>query len=110
MKKTLIIAAVCGIAMVVGAVIYLCNEKQKNTEDKTPEPKAKEPEEESQASYVDLNEQKSSVASTISERHTVAAEIIRETLSEENNEVGESEHKVDFDEIDSSLDNLLDEE
>lgn len=110
MKKPLIIAAVCGIAIVVGVVIYLCNEKKKNTEDKTPEPNAKEPEEKPQASYVDLNEKKSNVASTISERHTVAAEIIRETLSEENNEVGESEHKVDFDEIDSSLDNLLDEE
>lgn len=109
MKKPLIIAAVCGIAIVVGVVIYLCNEKKKNTEDKTPEPNAKEPEEKPQASYVDLNEQKSNVASTISERHTVAAEIIRETLSEENNEVGESEHKVDFDEIDSSLDSLLDE-
>ena len=53
---------------------------------------------------------KSTTASTISERHTVAAQIIRETLSEENNETGESEHKVDFDEIDSSLDSLLDEE
>ena len=107
MKKPLVIAAICGIAIVVGVVVYLNNEKKKKADGKEQQPEVKEPEE---VSYVDLNEKKSNTASTISERHTVAAQIIRETLSEENNEMGESEHKVDFDEIDSSLDSLLDEE
>lgn len=110
MKKPLIIAAICGIAIVVGVIVYLSNEKKKKADEKEQQPEVKKPEEESQVSYVDLNDMKSNTASTISERHTVAAQIIRETLSEENNETGESEHKVDFDEIDSSLDSLLDEE
>lgn len=108
MKNPLIIATVCGIAIMVGVVIYLKNDK--NSEVKNPQPDVKAPEEKTQDSYASLNEQKSNVVSTILERHTVAAQIMRDTLCEENNEVSENEHKVDFDEIDSSLDSLLDEE
>ncbi len=108
MKKTLIIAAVCGIAIVVGVVVYLSSEKKAN--EKKRQSEVEKPEEESQVSYTDLNEQKANVVSTISERHTVAAQIIRDTLNEEKDEVDETARKVDFDEIDNSLDSLLDEE
>lgn len=108
MKKPLIIAVVCGIAIVVGVVIYI--KQHKNRKEKIFQSDAKEPEEKTQVSYAGLNEQKSNVASTILERHTVAAQIMKDTISEENNEVGEGKHNVDFDEIDSSLDSLLDKE
>lgn len=108
MKKPLIIVVVCGIATVVGVVI--CLKHNKNSEEKNSQPDAKETEEKTKISYAGLNEQKSNIASTILERHTVAAQIMKTTLSEENNEVGENKHKVDFDEIDSSLDSLLNKE
>jgi|GEM_PF-4054441 len=111
MKKPLIIAAVYGIAVVVGIVRYITNKKEKNENIKEQGLTRKEPEEDiPNVSYSDLHEQKADVASTISERHSAVSQIIRETLNEENNDVSESEHKVDFDEIDSSLDSLLDEE
>lgn len=110
MKKTLIIATACGIAIVVGGALYVSNEKKKKENSKEQESKIKKTDEESAVSYSSLNEQKSNVAFTITERHTEASQIIRETLNEENNEVSENEHKVDFDEIDRSLDSLLDEE
>lgn len=108
MKKPLIIAAVCGITIVVGVVIYLSSEKKAN--EKKRQLEVEKPEEKAQVSYTDLNEQKSNTVSTISERHTVAAQIIRDTINEENDENGETARKVDFDEIDNSLDSLLDEE
>ena len=49
------------------------------------------------------------VKSSLSERHKEAAKIIRETLEEEPTDK-DSRYKVDFDEIDSKLDELLDEE
>lgn len=108
MKKSLIIAAVCGIAVVAGVVLYVDNKKNKEQIKKHEPTRTKLDEE--KISYSNLNEQKSTAASIISERHSVVAQIIRETLDEENTEVSESEHKVDFDEIDNSLDRLLDEE
>lgn len=108
MKKPLLIAIVCGIAIVAGVVI--CLKHNKNSEEKFFRPNVKDQEEKMPASYTSFNEQKSNIASTILERHTVVAQIMKDTLSEENNEVGENLHKVDFDEIDSSLDSLLDKE
>lgn len=54
-------------------------------------------------------QEKNEVRSTLNERHKEAAQIIRETLEEEPTDK-ESRYKVDFDEIDSKLDELLDEE
>lgn len=107
MKKSLVIATVLGIAVAAGVVWYI--ENNKKTNEKNDEPIKSMPNDEI-PTYSELNEQKSAVASTISERHSVAAQIIKESLEESNTDVSKSNHKVDFDEIDSSLDNLLDEE
>ncbi|MGN0609879.1 MAG: hypothetical protein ACI4J6_11780 [Oscillospiraceae bacterium] len=109
MKKSLIIVAVLGIAVAAGTVWYIENNKKNNNQNNQ-EPIEKESDAK-KTSYSNLNEQKSMVASTISDRHSVAAQIIRETLDEDNEdnfEVSESVHKVDYDEIDSSLDKLID--
>ena len=39
MKKPLIIAAICGIAIVVGVAVYLSNEKKKKAGEKEQQPK-----------------------------------------------------------------------
>lgn len=111
MKKTLIIAAVCGITAVVGIVLYISNKKENDENIKDQEPIRNKSEENiPTVSYSDLHEHKVDVASTISKRHSVAAQIISETINGGNNDVSESKHKVDFDEIDNNLDILLEEE
>ena len=111
MKKPFFIATFFGIAVVAGIALYIVNKKDKLEKTEENDLIANEPKSDIHTvSYLDLHEQKVDVASAISERHNVAAQIIRETLNEENTDIGESEHKVDFDEIDSSLDGLLYEE
>lgn len=107
MKKSLVIAAIWGTAVVLGIVWYVENNKKN---DETDNEFIKNELDDEKPFYSILNEQKSTVASTISERHGAAAQIIKEILDKDNVEVSESEHKVDFDEIDSNLGNLLDEE
>lgn len=110
MKKPLVITVIGGIAIIAGVVFYLSNEKKNNENATEREPETKKPGERFPIPYTALNEQKSNVASTISERHSAAAQIIQNTLNEKNNEVNDGGHKVDFDEIDRRLNSLLDEE
>ena len=51
MKKPLVIAAICGIAIVVGVVVYLSNEKKKKADEKEQQPEVKEPEEQDTINY-----------------------------------------------------------
>ena len=109
MQKTLIIVTVCGIVVMTGIAVYM-NEKKKRERIRKQEQIKKDAYKETAVSVSSLNKKKSDTAFTISERHSEAAQIISEMLKEENNQIRESRNKVVFDEIDSSLESLLDEE
>ena len=57
-----------------------------------------------------FGQEKEQASKSIYERHQEAANLIKETLQEAEDNTNESEHKVDFDEIDVNLDKLLEEE
>lgn len=109
MKKSFIIAVTFGVVAVAGVILYVVNSEKNNEVAKKQKPIKKESLDKKVA-YSNLNERKDMVASTVLNRHNTAAQIIRETVDEENIEKSESKHKDDFDEIDSGLSNLLDEE
>ena len=95
------------VAAAAGIAFCLCKDRFMQAEQNEDERK-----EEKEPLYDEAEEfvkEKREVKSSLSERHKEAAEIIRETLEEELVEE-DSQHKVDFDEIDSKLDELLDEE
>ena len=90
------------VAAAAGVALYFYKDRFMQTERK----------EEKESLYDAAEEyvkEKREVKSSLSERHKEAAKIIRETLEEEPTDK-DSRYKVDFDEIDSKLDELLDEE
>lgn len=109
MKKSLLAVIVgCFVAAIV-TVVYFLNRKEQSVEKRTENRGIKNTKTETPL-YPDLQQHKINIASSISERHSTMAQIVQETFIEENVDLSDSEHKVDFDEIDSSLDRLLDEE
>ena len=94
------------VAAAAGIVFYLYKDRFVQTVQKDDESEA------DKEILYDVEEQfvqeKVEVRTTLSERHKEAAQIIRETLEEPADE--DSRYKVDFDEIDSKLDELLDED
>lgn len=111
MKKSIIIAVSCGLVALASASKYLINKKNNdNNKSFQNEKYLKSQENIVSKTHVDLEEQKEHTASTIIKRHNVATQIIREALEENNCNRDNGNNKVDFDEIDSSLNKLLDEE
>lgn len=87
-----------------GKIVYGENSKQSQKKDATVDTMGK-----SIVLYTNLNQMKADASENISERHVAASEIIKEITADvfEDKSI---DHKLDFEEIDSTLDDLLCEE
>lgn len=112
MRKSIIIVMSCGLIALVSASKYLMNKRNNNKNDKSSSNENCSNFKENTVSEtnIDLEQQRERAAATIFERHNETAQIIGEILKENNDHEDSSNHKIDFDEIDSSLNKLLDEE
>lgn len=114
MKKSIIFFAVIGGMIALATAIMYANKKNKRNKAMEVQTASNDIEIEkdiTSAPILDLDIEKEQFSSTISERHKEAAQIIRNSLSNaEDYKEENSEHKEEFDEIDNSLDMLLDKE
>ena len=111
-KSSVIICIICGAITLVSVVVALINKGKKHKSDilQNDVDKRKAENEFPQVDS-DFQQEKNQVANTILERHKFAAQVIKDTLEENNSyDVNDSKHKTDFDEIDKDLDMLLNEE
>lgn len=109
MKKiSIYLLPVFGVIAAAAFVSHLFNKKRYNEKDEcivsNNKDKVNKPNKE-----MSMEEERQQAANSIAERHKTAAQVIKECLKEEY-DLNNSQHKVDFDEIDNSLDILMEEE
>lgn len=112
MKNKVFIALVFFASIVMGVVIckkkgiiVLGKNRKKNHEIDVMDDTTDKP----IVTYIDLNQTKDNVSENISERHAVASDVIKEITANVFEDMSLN-HKLNFDEIDSTLDDLLSEE
>lgn len=113
MKKTTILLTICGVTAVGVAGLYLVKKKLDEQNKNECKETSDDSREDVQVNSIDdysFGQEKEQASKSIYERHQEAANLIKETLQEAEDNTNESEHKVDFDEIDVNLDKLLEEE